>query len=964
MEYGLVITEKPSVARDLAAALGGFTEGEEHLERGDIAITWAVGHLLELCEPQDYDANWRSWALKLLPIVPERFDVKPREGQKKRLDAIGKLGKKATYLVNACDAGREGELIYRRIVGYAGLGDRPQRRLWLQSMTAESIREAFGSMSDGHDYDQLGDAAWLRSVGDWLVGMNATRGLTARLKARNERASWSAGRVQTPTLAMLVGREREILAHVPRSYRVLRATFEGGVGPHTWEGRYVDVQAPPSQDRDVRSDRIFDLERAAALTDAVTSAGAGVASEKRKRSRSNPPLPYDLTTLQRDANKRHGLSARRTSDAAQRLYEIHKLVTYPRTDSRHLPSDYTATVSQIVESLVDLPGLGDVAQTVIRAGVQNLDVVLDDTKVSDHFAIVPTGKLPAEPLTGDDLRVYERIVRQFLAALMGPATHATVEREVVIDAGPLGSATFRATSRTLEIPGFLEALGQEAEDEARLPPLVAGDDAPTGVNVALVSAVADDKETTPPPRYTEAQLLRMMETAGESEADVGEAVIAYGLGTPATRADIIERLVGGEDSYARRVEGKLMPTHKGMRLVDFLERAAVPGLASPRMTGEWEYALRQVERGDKVRDEVLDGLVATTRAVVDRLQNVELSALYASEPSVGPCPVCGSDVLENPWGYPCRNNAGAGSGCPFMLWKDRFGRYIDRGLAGRLLRDRRVEGVSGFVDRSGRAMPPATLTLRKDPATERWNPEPSFGEGDANAGEEVVVGPVAPCPAHPDCELIETSHRYVCAQVLAGTVRVGPSLPRVVCQREVSGDEARAWAGPDGRTALLEAFVSKRGRPFKGMLVRRENGRYGFEFPERPGGERPRRGAPKAKAAANDDAGVKATKKGKAPATKAAAPKKAAAKTTAAKTTPAKKTPAKKAAAKKATAKKATPKTSTSKKTTAVEAAGQKAEKSAAKNAAPKKAAKKKSLPKKAKGKKAAPKKAPATVEV
>ncbi len=842
MERWLVITEKPSVAKDIAAALGGFTEGDECLEREDYVITWAVGHLVELCEPQDYDPALRSWSLKLLPIVPDVFKIKPREGQKKRLDGIKKLAKGTSGIVNACDAGREGELVYRRIIEFIGLEDRPQRRLWLQSMTVESIREAFRQIVPASNYDLLGDAAWLRSVGDWLVGMNATRALTQRLRSRGETSSWSAGRVQTPTLAMLVERERAILAHRPRPYRMLRAQFSAGVPDHSWEGRFVDP-AFSSGDRDEKSDRIFDLDRAATLAQGVAQQKSGVASEKRRRAKQNPPLPFDLTSLQREANRRSGLSAKRTLDAAQRLYEQHKLTTYPRTDSRHLPADYGATLLVVFEALA-AGGLGElsaIAAGIVSTGPLNLAVVLDNTKVTDHFAIVPTGRLTQTELSGDDARVWELVLRQFLAAFLGPATWATVDREVQVDTVS-GAALFRASSRTLENPGFLAALGQEASDDQRLPPLVQGNDAPVGVAAAILGVDVDDKVTVPPPRLNEAQLLRMMETAGAEagESDLPDTVVGHGLGTPATRADIIERLVGGTDAYARRVEGRLMPTHKGMKLVDVLERVTAGGLTSPRLTGEWEYALRQVEKGERPRSEVLSGLAQYTREVAGRLRDFELKTLYAGSPSVGVCPACGSPVGENPWGYPCSLNTGEPGACTFMLWKDRFGRYVDGGLASRLLTDRKASDVMGLVDRSGRLLPAATLTLRLDESAGRWVVDVGLGGDAAETVPEVRVGDLCACPVHADCTIVETTTRFVCSKLLDGTEKVGPVLPRAVCAREMANEEVLPYFSAEGKSALLEGFISRRGRPFKGLLTRKVTGKHGFEFPERP----PRPGRP------------------------------------------------------------------------------------------------------------------------
>jgi len=843
----LVITEKPSVARDIAAALGGFSEGDERLDSEDFVITWALGHLLELSEPQDYDPKFRSWSIKNLPIVPEVFQLKPREGQKKRLDTIKKLAhrKDVKGIVNACDAGREGELIFRRIVEYCGLGDMPQERLWLQSMTKQAIRDAFTQLRPGHDLDSLADAAWLRSIGDWLVGMNATRALTQRLKSRGEREAWSAGRVQTPTLALLVVREREILAHVPRPYWEIAATFVHDQGDgHTWEARYFDPAAgsdaagEDEEAGDRRPNRIFDPEEVERVRRALADGPRGTASETRKKSRQSPPLPFDLTSLQREANRRFSMSARRTLNAAQRLYEAHKVLTYPRTDSRHLPGDYGPTVDTLLKSLAGMPALGEVAaiaRRVAGAGPQNLPRILDSSKVRDHFAIVPTGNPVPAGLSGDDERVFDLAVRQFLAALMGPATWAVVERFVDVPAEKR-PARFRATARALEVPGFLEALGQQAGVGSSLPALRPGSDEASGVEVGLQTFEVESKQTRPPGRYTEAQLLRMMETAGErvDDEELSEAMKERGLGTPATRADTIERLVS--TSYARRVAGKLVPSSKAMRLMDVLERVAARELASPALTGEWEYALNEVENGHRTRADVQNALVDYAKEITEKVARFEHEHLYDGEPSLGICPNDGGKVMESVWGYRCENNQGKGSVCDFMIWKDRFGRYVDRSLAERLLQGGTVGPIEGFVDRGGREMLTGTLTLRKD--EERgWILDAQIGAavpgGEGDEAPEQVIGPAFPCLVHEDCQVLETSRRWVCERVLDRRERTGPVLPKKVCLRELQPEEVAGYFGAEGRTAMLEGFTSKRGRPFTGLLVRKATGKHGFEFPER-----------------------------------------------------------------------------------------------------------------------------------
>ncbi len=906
----LVITEKPSVARDICDVLGGFEDEGEYYENDDYVITFAVGHLLELAEPQDYDKALRAWTIATLPIIPEVFKIKPKDGQKKRLDLIKKLGRRKDVdgVINACDAGREGEIIFRRILEYTGLGDRPHQRLWLQSMTAGSIKKAFLALMPGEQLDALGDAAWLRGVGDWLIGINATRALTKRLKGKRERGAWSAGRVQTPTLGLLVTREHEILAHIPVTYWAITATFTHG--EQSWEGRYYDETQSGNEDRNIRPGRIFQRPRADEVMAAAAANATAPASEKRRKSKQKPPLPFDLTSLQREANRRFSLSAKRTLNAAQRLYEQHKVLTYPRTDSRHLPSDYEEVVRETLSSLET-----DVAYRSLAEGVsadpQNLDRILNDSKISDHFAIVPTGAEPPTGLGADDSRIYDLVVRQFLASLMGPATWAVVERQVVIPVDNGTDAAFRTSARSLEIPGFLEALGQEAGAGSSLPALVLGKDSVDGVEVAVSDAVEEEKLTRPASRYSESQLLRLMETAGEriEDEDLVEAMKGRGLGTPATRADIIERLVRTE--YARRVDGKLGPSAKGMRLMDILQRADVPVLGSPALTGQWEHALQQVQDGVVPREKALADLQDFTRNVTESLAGFDHDALYASDPDLGECPSCKiGRVTESAWGYRCSRNTQKDAECKFILWKDRGGRYIDRTLAMRLVKERRSGKIEGFADRYGRSLTgEIILEPDSDEPGDSWTMRIEYGEPSGDALEPETIGDVLfPCPCeNEDCKgIVETSRRYVCEAFLERRAKKGPILPKVVCQRNMEPEEVAAFFAEEARTPTYEGFISRRGRPFRGLLFRKPTGKHGFEFPPRE---------PRAKKGGKTKAGKKSTAKKKSPAKKKSTAKR---KSAAKKKAPAKKrAPAKKKAAakKKAPAKrKSTAKTKSSSK--------------------------------------------------
>ena len=909
----LVITEKPSVARDIADAIGGFVKEKEFFENDDYVVTWAVGHLLKLADPKDYKKEWSSWAIKNLPMLPDQWDLKPRTGQKTRLNYIKKLGnrKDVDGVINACDAGREGELIYRRIVEYTGLDAKPQQRLWLRSMTKNAIIEAFDHLRPGAELDNLGDAAFLRSIGDWLIGLNASRALSQRLRSRGDGA-WSAGRVQTPTLALLVGREREILAHRARPYWELTATFSHGEGEaaQEWEGKWWDP-ARNGPTRDEKPNRLFDRAEVDALLAGLANVSEGAADEKRKQSKQSPPLLFDLTSLQREANRRFSMSAKRTLQAAQRLYEGHKLTTYPRTDARHLPDDYGPVVDELIDWAVGLTGVDGmddipgVAGKVKAVGPLNLKKLLDSDKVTDHFAIIPTGNPVEKALEGDDARIFSLIVRQFLAALMGPATWATVERVVTIDLGD-AKPRFRTTARSLEVPGFLEALGQEKGKGTRLPALVPGSDAVTGVSVSYDKVEEEGKETKPPPRYTEAQLLRMMETAGERVDDdqLSDAMRGRGLGTPATRADTIENLVF--KAYARRAEGKLGPTSKAMRLVDILERVDAAFLASPKLTGEWEKALSEVEAGERPRGDVQQGLVDSTRELTEKLVGFDHRTLWSEEESIGVCPSCGGSVGESHWGYPCEHNKGRDDGCDFIIWKDRMGRYIDRDLAARLIahKKERIGPLEGFSSLDGKRYLTGHITLEPD-LEHGWVLKVEFGDApDQEEEAEVVIGPAYKCLCgqgegdDADHMVLETNHRWVCELKKYGKVKKGPVLPKFVCKRPMTAPEAEAYFSEVGETEILEEFISKRGRPFKGKLIRQPHGRHKFEFP--PRGK---------KADAKDG---EATGKGAAKTTKKA---------------PAKKSTAKKAPAKKSTAKKApAKKTSTAKKSTAKRTTKAKAE--------------------------------------
>ena len=701
----LVITEKPSVARDIVSAIGGFVEHDGYWESDDFVVTFAVGHLLELLEPEEIDPHYKRWTLADLPILPEQFQLKKKKGQTDRIRTIEKLlaRKDVDRLVNACDAGREGELIFREIVKYLG-SDKPIQRLWLQSMTASAIRDGFSALRPDAELLGLAAAAECRAFSDWLIGMNATRALTKRLKTRREKTAWSAGRVQTPTLALLVEREAEVLAHVPRPFWRVTGTFEREGA--TWTGVWFDPAFRADGDDDRRDDRLFDEARARAIAAAVEGR-EGVASETRKPSREAAPPLFDLTSLQREGNRRFGWSARRTLSAAQRCYEAHKLLTYPRTDSRCLPNDYRRVVDDVLRAFAGRRAdeFAPHAQRLLERGLENAGRIFDDAKVSDHFAIIPTGNPPSAALSGDDRRLFDLVMRRFLGAFHPPALWERVERVVEVS-----GESFRTRARALMEPGWREVLpppaptpgAGEDEETGVLPPLVAGQRDASGVPATLRSTELASEETKPLPRLSEARLLSLMENAGQSldDEDLAAALHEKGLGTPATRAEIIENLIA--KGYAVRLGKALRPTVKGIRLIDTLRRVHIDRLASPALTGEIEQHLAEVEKGRRKPEAFLAEMREYASEIVEAARSFEYGQIYGGLPSLGSCPACGRDVYEQAWFYRCEEEPKRDPDCAFRIWKDTSGRYLDRAAVAALLRDGRSGSLDGFTARDGR----------------------------------------------------------------------------------------------------------------------------------------------------------------------------------------------------------------------------------------------------------------------
>ncbi len=711
MSKTLLVAEKPSVGQDLARALPGpFKKSEGFLEGPEHVITWAVGHLVQLAEPEAYEAKYKSWRMADLPIVPDKFKLIVRdERSRKQLSVVTKqLGRDdVEEVVNACDAGREGELIFAYLYEKAK-AKKPVKRLWLNSMTSAAMKQALSSLRPGEELAALEEAARSRSEADWIVGMNATRAATIRLRSSFDGAV-SLGRVQTPTLAIVARREEEIKAFVPEPYWLVDATFQappldGEGAERVYEGHY---QAPPGSPAPTKGPRLGTEEEAEAVVAAVRGRTGTITKLEKKEQREKAPMLYDLTTLQREANNRFGFSAKRTLAAAQRLYEEHKALTYPRTNSRYLPTDMVEEIKPIAELLGGRTEYRKGAEYVVGLDVLPLARVVDDAKVTDHHAIIPTrSEHPVEKMNDDDRRVYDMAVRRFLAVFHPEAVFENTRIETTVAAEDGVGHVFRTRGKLLIVPGWRGVYDEVAadtraedtrgeDDEAadqQLPRLVADE----VVDTASIESVR--KETKPPRRYSDASLLGAMETAGKlvDDDELREAMKDSGIGTPATRAAIIERLI--TVGYVERDGRALVATEKGLNVIRLLGEHA---LTSPGLTGSWEQRLGKIERGEDSRKQFMSDIAGFAGETVKTLDET-LKDVRIPRARLGPCPVCGHEIVENRKGYSCWSRDDPG--CGFVIWKAKAGKQLPVAIARELIRrGYTASAVTGFRGRSGRS---------------------------------------------------------------------------------------------------------------------------------------------------------------------------------------------------------------------------------------------------------------------
>jgi DNA topoisomerase III len=807
----LVIAEKPSVALDIARALGKFEKQGDYFENEHYIVSSAIGHLVELCMPGELDKKRGKWSFQNLPIIPDEFQLKPIEKTESRFKLLKRLMKRddVDLIINACDAGREGELIFRYLIKLAGTRKRLER-LWLQSMTQPAIRSAFDRLRTDAEMIPLAEAAVCRSESDWLVGINATRAMTAFNSKVGGFQLTPVGRVQTPTLAILVEREERIRSFEPRTFWELFADFDVQKG--SYQARWFDETFGKDEDEDRRAERIWDRAKAEALLAKVLGK-PGEVSEEKKATTQAPPLLYDLTSLQREANSRHGYSAGRTLQIAQQLYERYKVITYPRTDSRYLPEDYLETARQVLSRLGD-PTLQPHAQKVLRNGwLKPSRRIFNNAKVTDHNAIIPTDQVPRN-LDEAQQRIFDIIARRFVAVF-----HPVAQFEVTTRITRVEGETFKTEGRIIKEPGWLAVYGREAASEEQIASIV---DLVPGERALTRNAEIRESRTKPPARYSEATLLSAMESAGKlvDDEELREAMAAKGLGTPATRATIIEGLI--QDEYIAREGRDLIATAKGISLITLLRGIGIHLLSSPELTGEWEYQLKLMEQGRLDRPVFMTKIKDLTREIVHKAKSFESDVVEGNYVTIdAQCPKCGAMNLKEDYRtYYCES-------CGFRLFKSIASRHLSPGEVSELLNDRKVGPLNGFRSKTGRPFS-ASLILNDENKPEFVFENNGNSERvDVDPSRQVAVGKCQVCGAG---QVYDTETAYVCENLAKGSCSF--KMSKTILKREIPQDQMRKML-VEGKSDVLKRFISKKGRPFDATL-RLQNGKISWEFAKRP----------------------------------------------------------------------------------------------------------------------------------
>ena len=806
-EKVLVITEKPSVASDIAKVLGGMKKEKDYFEGEHYVVSSAVGHLLELAIPEKYEVKRGKWTFAHLPVLPPVFDLKPIKKTEDRLKLLKRLLKRSdiSTIVNACDAGREGELIFRYII-QASKCKKTIKRLWLQSMTPAAIREAFDHLRTDEEMQHLADAARSRSEADWLVGINGTRAMTAFNSKDGGFFLTTVGRVQTPTLAIVVEREEKIDAFVSQKYWEVHTQVKAKAGEY--EAIWFDPQFKKQDDKPhAKAERIWEKEKAQELCKKINQQSAEV-HDSAKRTTQLSPLLFDLTSLQREANNRFGFSAKTTLALAQSLYEKHKVLTYPRTDARALPEDYVSTVKDTLKVLSELSQYSvNAAEILSNKWVKPTKRIFDNAKISDHFAIIPTLQLPKR-LSEPEQKIYDLVVKRFLSVFFPAAEYDVTTRITTVQKEQL-----KTEGKVLVKAGWLSVYGRDAEQAETLPVIA------TGEKVLIQNAFTEEKLTKAPARYTEATLLSAMEGAGKlvEEDELREAMAGKGLGTPATRAAIIEGLL--LQNYLRRDGRDLVPTYKARQLFALLKGLGVSELSEPELTGEWEYKLAQIEQGKLSRDIFMKEIRDMTVEIVDAAKRYEGDTVPIENPAhlKNPCPKCGAEIVENYRRFACTK-------CDFSLPKHPGGRTFEVSEVETLLKEGEIGPLDGFISKMGRPFS-SKLRLNEDHKLEF-----DFGNEDKEKDEPLDLSVLPIVGKCPKCgsNVYDSPKGYVCEKTLQKgcDFRMG----KTILQQPISVEEAKKILS-EGKSSELNGFVSNRTkRSFSAFLVLGKNGSVGFEF--------------------------------------------------------------------------------------------------------------------------------------
>jgi DNA topoisomerase III len=806
----LIIAEKPSVASDLVKALPGkFKKEKTHYEGDTYIVSYAIGHLVSICFPEEIDQKYQKWEMETLPILPESFPLKGLPRTKTQLDALEKLirRKDVKEIINACDAGREGELIFKYIIKFVwnqSVAKKTFRRLWLQSMTSEAIKSGFSNLRRDSEMTALEDTALCRSESDWLIGINATRALTGFNSRRGGFFLTPCGRVQTPTLSLLVKRERIRLGFIPRPYCNLLATFvhPGGSYPGKWiDPAFVKDQNVP----DGKEDRIWNPGEADRIVDACTGQPAKVVDTNKKSSQRSPQL-FDLTSLQREANSRFGFSAKNTLGLAQALYERHKVLTYPRTDSRHLPEDYPDTVKQSLKSQAEWE-FGRFAKTALDQNYVHPDKrIFNNAKISDHHAIIPTTKLPAA-LSEPEMKIYRMVVQRFLAVFFPPALFFLTSRLSTV-----AGETFLTEGKIMTEPGWKVIYGKEGNDDSDtvLSPVQAG------ATVRCHEIEKKETETVPPPRFNEATLLSAMENSDKmvEDEELAGAMKDRGLGTPSTRAAIIEKLIN--EQYVAREGRELVPTGKAFELLALLEAMKIDVLASPEMTGEWEYKLNQILRGKFTRDQFMQEIRELTRHITSQVKNFEKTEVRLEAPF---SPVDGVRYFDSPMAYVSEDGKTS-------IRKILGGRVMTTEEVTALVRGETLGPFNDFRSKKGK---PFSASVRMKATRIEFIFADSVDDLDLdNIRKSVPLG-LSPIDKTP---VFDTPTIYMSESALAGDETKGLKISKIILSKNIAPEHI-AQLLSEGKTELIRGFISKKKRPFDAFLLLGKNGKISFDFPPR-----------------------------------------------------------------------------------------------------------------------------------